>query len=139
MGEVVESFLPIKWLTVLGSTNITAAATSVGSFSAPARGAARRINAFTLKKKVTLELGSNGDVDESGVNVTVPSVSVKWMKNRNRCDATEIRFSEKPKVGLLPGSIQPLHNHTETIAAQQKNLKAFLTFRATENAWCAKT
>ena len=30
------------------------------------------------------------------VSVTVPSVSVKWMKNQNKCDTTELCFSAHP-------------------------------------------
>ena len=32
--------------------------------------------------------GKNGNADGSVASETVPSVSVKWMKNRNTCDTT---------------------------------------------------
>ena len=38
------------------------------------------------------ERGSNEDVEVCGVSVTVPSVSAKWMKNRKKCDTTEMCF-----------------------------------------------
>ena len=34
--------------------------------------------------------GSNGDAERSVESVIVPSISAKWMKNRNKCDTTEI-------------------------------------------------
>ena len=36
--------------------------------------------------------GSSGDAEGSAVSVTVPPVSLKWMKNRNRCHTTERCF-----------------------------------------------
>ena len=55
---------------------------------------------------------------------TVPSVSQKCMKNRNRCDTTVMRFSaDKGKACFRPGSVLP-HN-AEKLAAQQDSENIF--------------
>ena len=81
------------------------------------------------------ESGSTGDVEGSVVSATVPSVSVKWMKSRNRCDTTETSFFCTPrfKACFHPSSKRPLHNNTENMAAQQVILLTTLMRRATDN------
>ena len=64
--------------------------------------------------------------------VSVPSVSMKWMANRNRCDKILMLF----RIKGGPASIHVLsyiNNHSEKRAAQQKKLKAILMRRATRN------
>ena len=39
---------------------------------------------------ISQERGSHGDAQGSVVSAPVPSVSVKWMKNQNKSDTTEI-------------------------------------------------
>ena len=53
------------------------------------------------RQPIIHQRGSKGNAEGSIVSVTVPSVSVKWMKNLNRCDMTEMCFSDS-KVGVLP-------------------------------------
>ena len=72
---------------------------------------------------VNQEPGSNGDVEESVVSVTVPSVSVKWTISWNTCDSIATP-SPHTEVRLLPSRFfSTSTTNTKKMAAQQKNLK----------------
>ena len=89
--------------------------------------------------KINQERGNNGDVEESVVNTTEPSVSVKWMTNTNQCHTKEICISAHQGYAWFhPGSTLLLNNTTENLAALQKILKAPLMRRAPVNMCCAK-
>ena len=68
-------------------------------------------SACAKKKTINLERGSIADVEESVVNAAVPSVSVTWMTNQNRCDTTLVRFSaHQGWVCFHPSSTLAHHN-----------------------------
>ena len=70
------------------------------------------------------EPGSNGDVEGRVVSVTMLSVSEKWMKKRNKCSATVMRFQVRTKGS--PAPIQVLNFlFTTTLGKWQRN-KRFL-------------
>ena len=57
--------------------------------------------------------------ERSVASVIVPSVSVKWMKNRNKCDTTEKCVpAHQWKACFHPSSELLLHTNTEKMAAQ---------------------
>ena len=66
------------------------------------------------------------------MSVTVPSVSVTWMKNRNKCDTTVMCFSALQGQTCFRPSDKLLRKNTEKMAAPQKILKTTLMRRATE-------
>ena len=45
------------------------------------------------KQTIHQERGSSGDAAGSVMSVTVPSITVKWMKNGSKCDTTEMCFA----------------------------------------------
>ena len=63
------------------------------------------------------------------MSVKVPSVSVAWMKNRNKCDTKGICSSAHPAKAFHASSKLPLHNNTEKVAAHQQIQKTTLMRR----------
>ena len=74
---------------------------------------------------------ANGDGEGTVVSVTVPSVSVKWMENRNRCDTARTCFSAHKDKPFHPHFKLPPYNNTEKMAAQQQDSES--NFDASRN------
>ena len=83
---------------------------------------------------INQQRGSNGDVERRVVSVNVPSVSVKWIKNRKKI---YVFLQTKGRPASIQNYTLRLHNGAEKMAAQQKILETTLVRRATENMPCA--
>ena len=89
--------------------------------------------ATARKKTINQESGDNGDVDGSVVSVTVPSVSVTWIKNGSGCDTTERCFSaHQEKACFHPVLNYLFFQRYLKIDSATNNMKTTLMRRAIE-------